>query len=89
MEEHYRGHLGAHRHRAPLPLEEATRLELARRAEYEARPDVIAKRAADAEAIKRMAAEKRAKRKRPGIIQTTDYPWLKPDWVEPPVKFRR
>lgn len=73
-----------------VSVDQATRAALARRAEYAARPDVVAKELADAEADVRKAAERNARRKRPKLMQTTDYPWLKPDWVEPPVRpFKR
>ena len=73
-----------------VSIEEATRRDLARRAEFDARPHVMQKRAEDAAADARMAAEKNAKRKRPKLVQSTDYPWLKPGWVESPVRpFKR
>lgn len=75
---------------AYVSVEKHTQLELLRRAEYDARPDVIAKRREDGEARARMELERNGKRKRPKLIQTTDYPWLKPDWVEAPVRpFKR
>lgn len=75
---------------AYITVAEHTRLELARRAEYEARPNVVAKRLADAEARARMEADRNSRRRRPRLIPTTDYPWLKPDWVETPVRpFKR
>lgn len=73
-----------------VTLEEHVRQQLAFNAAWEGRPEVIAKRAADAESRERMAAERNARRKRPKLVQSTDYPWLKPDWVEAPVRpFKR
>lgn len=66
-----------------VSVEEHTRRELARRAEYEVRPDIIAKRVADAESDARMAIERNAKRQRPKLVQTTDYPWLREEgWID-------
>jgi hypothetical protein len=73
-----------------ISVEEATRHQLAFNAAWEARPEVIAKKLADAEARQRKDLERNARRERPKLIQTTDYPWLKPDWVETPVRpFKR
>jgi hypothetical protein len=69
-----------------VSVEEATRRQLAFNLAYEARPEIIEKRARDRESEARLEAEKNAKRKRPKLIQSTDYPWLKPDWVEGPVR---
>jgi hypothetical protein len=68
-----------------VSMDEHVRRQLAFNAEWEARPEVVAKRKADTECRARMLAEHNALRKRPNFIQSTDYPWLKPDWVEPPV----
>lgn len=61
-----------------VSIEEATRRELERRAEYEARPEVRAKRKQDAEVDARRAAERDAARGR--RVVSTDYPWLKEGW---------
>ena len=95
-DEKYGGHLGAHG-LMPKPgdpcyvsVEEATRRQLAFNLAFEARPETIARRALERQAAARQQAEKDAARKRPRFVQTTDYPWLKPDWVEPPVRpFKR
>ena len=83
-------------HLMPGPGEQArsasrnTRREPARRAGYEARPEVARKRAEDAASRARREAARNAKRKHPKLVQSTDYPWLKPDWVEAPVRpFKR
>jgi hypothetical protein len=61
-----------------VSIDEFVRRELARRAAYEALPATIAKRAIEREVAERHRAERDAKRKR--FVQSTDYPWLKPDW---------
>ncbi len=80
MGNEYGGHKGAHAHGAATPLEEYLARELARRAEWAARPDVIEREAIKARGEAERAAERLAKRKRRKIVQTTDYPWLKPGW---------
>lgn len=73
-----------------VSVEEHTRREVTRRAEYEARPEVARKRAEDAASRVQREAERSAKRKHPKLVQSTDYPWLKPDWQEAPVRpFKR
>ena len=63
--EKYGGFAGAHMHVGPgnpgyVSIEEATRRELERREEYEARQEVRAKRRQDAEVEARRAAERAA-----------------------------
>ncbi|MEO8758832.1 MAG: hypothetical protein ABI398_13910 [Devosia sp.] len=69
-----------------IDMETFVRLELARRAEYEARPDIVAKRESDRIATEQGKVGRNARRRRPKLVQTTDYPWLKPGWVEVPVR---
>jgi len=62
-----------------ISVQESARLEMARRAEYSARPEVVAKRLREKARDEPVAAEKAAKLK----LRTTDYPWLTdPDWVD-------
>jgi hypothetical protein len=63
-----------------VPIDEFVRRELARRAAFEALPSTIAKRAIEREVAARLQAERDAGRKRKRFVQSTDYPWLKPDW---------
>lgn len=90
MAKEYGGHLGSWDHGPATPMDEFIRNELARRAACENRPEVRQKREADAASRERQALERNAKRKRPKLVQSTDYAWLKSDWVEAPVRpFRR
>jgi hypothetical protein len=61
-----------------VSIEEATRRELARKAEFEARPEIIARRKREAQQDAEIAARKAATKGK--SIPTTDYPWLKPGW---------
>ncbi len=61
-------------------VEEHTRREVARRAEWAKRPDVIALEELKRQGAERRAAERNAKRKHPKFVQTTDYLWLRPGW---------
>lgn len=57
-------------HLTPLaiPMEQCVAEELARRAEYDARPDVVQKRIEDAHAVDRMKMEKLAKKGKAGGV---------------------
>jgi len=73
-----------------VSMDEHVQRELAFNAAWEARPEVIAKRKADAESRARVAPDRKAKGKRPKLVHSTDCPWLKPDWIEAPVRpFKR
>ena len=61
-----------------VSIEEATRRELARKAEFEARPEIIARRKREAEQDAEIAARKAAAKGK--AVLSTDYPWLKPGW---------
>lgn len=71
-----------------ISVEEATRLQLERNRAYELLPSTIEKRERAAADAARIEADKIAKGKAK-VTSSTDYPWLKPDWVEGPVKHRK
>ena len=61
-----------------VSIEEATRRALARKLEFEARPEIIARRRREAQQDAEIAARKAAARGK--ALPSTDYPWLKPGW---------
>ena len=71
-----------------ISIEEATRRQLERNRAYELLPSTIEKRERAAADAARTEADKIAKSKAK-ITSLGDYPWLKPDWAEGPVKHRR
>lgn len=63
-----------------VPIDIFVQQELKRRADYEALPSTVRRHEIEAEAAALLQAKREAKRKRPRLQQTTDYPWLKPGW---------
>jgi hypothetical protein len=61
-----------------ISVEEAARRDMARMAEFEARPHVVARRKADREHEERQKVERALRKK--ALVTSTNYPWLKPDW---------
>jgi len=72
-----------------ISVEEAARRDLARMAEFEARPHIVAKRKADREYEERKKLEGALRRK--AQVTSTDYLWLKPgwDWDKVPLGFAK
>lgn len=63
-----------------VPIDLFVQEELKRRAAYEALPSTVRRHEIEGEAATLRQAARDARRKRPKFQQTTDYPWLKPDW---------